>query len=880
MKNQLGSHTAALLLTACLALLLNGCLGGGGSDGNGGAAGPTTTAVTTDANGEATFNNTTYTLVDELGVTQPGIELTIDTKTGMAEVVSPDYTYNAVPASNNGKTVVFTQKVDSAKFDWQDDDLDAECPAFTEDIGTQNIELPPTQGQGLAKPTPKTLASSDGKASAVIAKMTLTKDITAAITPYKALNYIPMTDQIATQIGSTQVTVLAGADVNIVDSLGKPTTAEAACFTGTLTFKASNELATPAEIQEAIAGNEVVLIIFKDKQWHKVNASITYDEATATITIQNAPASLRLYPFLFVQAPAVTTFTVTGTVHESVETQQSQSSYPTIAGATVSASLPQVLQALVVDNTAGTITIGGPDTYNYQYDWSLFPISNGVVDYSADLLANVTSASGNVISGSTTFTVDDQVKALMPTDGQYLIAVATSHQKQTGIITKNGTTYTIQMNPLAADALTTTSGADGTYTLPGLVVADQQFYTLEPSKSGYQGFTSNLYGTISNGTISNFDLWMHKVAVTTTTTSTTTTGTMSTTTTTMGSGLNNGLLTGNFAFVSAGNSSGAVEEWWTSYGTMTFNGTGGWNESFTANFNQGSPFTGTLPTSGSGFELYEVYNQTHLSLWGSDITAVAIGGVNAAGSTGVAAFTSTTQREPLFFTKMGSGYNYSTNLMGTNWFFVSYNPVGTTPYSWHDRITFDSTGFTSPSQNQVPASGTTTLTSAGTFTLPALDATGTPFASPLDCSLNANHDLALCGQIQTAGQPVTVAGVKLGATNSYTLASIAGTFHVAGAVKSSVGTQSRQGSIVVDGNGNWNGTFIVNDSGSYAANGTYTYDGPANPGRYTLTETSPGSAVLYCGVSADMATTVCHIASDPSGAVGFYFGVKAPALVP
>lgn len=856
MKKQHWYQSTAVLLAACLALLLNSCLGGGGSDGGGGggANAPATQTIATNANGEVTLNNNTYTLVDELGAPQANVEITIDTGTGLAEVVSADYTYNAVPANSNGKTVVFTQKVDSAKYDWKDDTLDTECAAFTEDIGITELEQPPAVGKTMAKPSPKTLKSSNDKAQVVISNMSLTKDITAAVTPYKALNYIPFVDQIAKQIGSTQVTVLAGADVNIADSTGKPTTAEDACFSGTLIFKASNELATATaeKIASAATSNELALIVLKNKMWHKVNAIVTYDEATATITVQNAPASLRLYPFLFIQAPAISTFSVTGTVMESMYPEPTTP--VTIAGATVTASLPQVLQALVVDQTAGTITIGGPDTTNYMYQWSLYPIIDGAVDYGVDLLNGFSGASGNVVSGSTTFTVDDQVKSLMTNDGQYLLAVATSHQKQNGIITKSGADYTIQINPIASDALTATSGADGSFTLSGLVQEDQQWYHIKPSKTGYKSYPNSLSGTITNGVLSGVELWMEKSE--------------------------NDKLNGTYAFVLIGNDGTTTPSWWEVYGTMNFDGAGGWTGLFDESSSPDNTLSqGTIPAAGTGKESYEVSSSTYLSLWGPETTSFS-GHINALGHTGVASTTVMDTRETLFFTQMGSGYSYASNLAGSDWFLVSYNPADSIPYSNHDRISFDSTGFTSPSQNHITASGLVTLASDGTFTLPATDGTGATIATPNDCSLNGDHDLILCGQVKTAGHLVTAAGVKLGPANSYSESSIAGSYYVSGAVKSQYSTQSRRGTITADGAGNWTGSFTymdsVSGSGFYSLSGTYTYD-PINPGRYVLTETSPGSAVLYCGVSADMATTVCHIYSDPTAAVGIYLGVKAPA---
>jgi len=280
MKRQRRNQWLALLLGVGLTLGLVGCLGGGGSSGDGGS---TVTKVKTDATtGEATVGNNTYVLVDAAGETQKGVELTIDSKTGIAEVISSDYTYNAVPTNSKGKTVIFTQKVDTKQKPYEGD-LDKDCPAFSEAIGVSiDGGMPPAVGKLVAekelfKPTPKTLKSSNGKAEVVVSEMHLGKDITVAVTPYLADNFVPMKDHIASQIGASQATGLAGADINIADSMGSPTTAEAACLSGKMTLKASNQL-TPWEISvinAAIESKELKLVVFKDKKWQVVNAAIS-----------------------------------------------------------------------------------------------------------------------------------------------------------------------------------------------------------------------------------------------------------------------------------------------------------------------------------------------------------------------------------------------------------------------------------------------------------------------------------------------------------------------------------------------------------------------------------------------------------------------------
>lgn len=904
MKRQRGRQWLALLLGVGVTLSMAGCLDGGGSGGDGGASG----SANTDQSGVAKFaDGTQITVVDQDGKPVPAQAVKKD-NLNMVEISSPEYTYNIAPVG----AYLFTQKVDkSVESEIEDLTYDSTtCEAFDEAIvgslADFTADIPvakDSSADGLFKPTPKKISSSNGQASATISDMHLKKDVTVAVTPYLGENFIPSKDHIASDIGASQATLVAGADISF-SSNGTLTTAKEVCLSGKMTLMAKKQLT-----DEIVSEGGLRLVVYKDKKWQVVNAEVNVN--SEGIEAKNVSAELRLYPFVFVQTiKASATFTVKGKVIQSAGVSGELVSPPTpgdmssadsfISGVTVKASLPQVLDTLTVDNAKAmsTVVIGKAEDGVYEVHWQLLSIDpTGKVNYT-NLLTNVTQASAPPVNGVSSLTIDDQVQKLMTADGKYLLKVKTfkesfGHEQQTGIVIKKGTEYAIQMNPTSTELLTTSNDI-GDYAINGLLADYKTSYTLTASKKdAYQDSVQFISSSddISSGTLTK-DLLMQKVVVTTTTTTTS-----ATTTTSMpnAQGINNALLNGNYAFVSAGNGSfdsgmGTVLQWWTSYGSMDFNGSGGWAESFTANFNQGSPIVGTLPVSGSGLEKYEVYQLTHLSLWGDDLSASATGGVDSFGHSGTAVFTKPdgSQREPVFFARLGANYNYSTALMDSNWFFVSYNPVG--PYAGHDRVNFGSTDFSNQSGpnsngNFIQPSGQISLSPGGSFTLPAKDQTGTALASPHDCSLSGSYNVAVCGQTKTAGQPVTVVGVKLGADTTYNPSSVAGVYHISGVIKNSANTQTREGILTLDGQGNWTSAMNWNSSafgsGNDAPHGTYTYDGPAYPGRYTLTDNSvPTSPVtLYCGVSNDYSTVVCHDANT-TGLVSIYMAVKASQQLP
>jgi len=109
---------------------------------------------------------------------------------------------------------------------------------FAQDQDKNKVLLESTGGS--QKATPKVITSSDGKASITISNLQLTKDITAAVTPYKTPISPPSVGKIKAL--DPKYMVVAGADVSFVDSMGNNISLEEAGFGGQVVPKAKNFL--------------------------------------------------------------------------------------------------------------------------------------------------------------------------------------------------------------------------------------------------------------------------------------------------------------------------------------------------------------------------------------------------------------------------------------------------------------------------------------------------------------------------------------------------------------------------------------------------------------------------------------------------------------
>lgn len=238
----------------------------------------------------------------------------------VAELDSPDFTYGYVSTDKGKDAYIFVQPVDKNKTKLELPEKELICEACYEAITKTlaSVEIP----SGVEKPVPKTISSSDATTKVVVSNMKLKKDITVAVTPYKSNKFIPKFDSIASDTGLNNPVVISGADIKIVDALGKPTTAEKACFCANVYVETTHLLPGALTLDELKAklqagDGTLYLLVFKDKKWQIVDGAGFVISGKALS--QSASKTLRLYPFVIVYAPkAGTAFSgqITGIVTE------------------------------------------------------------------------------------------------------------------------------------------------------------------------------------------------------------------------------------------------------------------------------------------------------------------------------------------------------------------------------------------------------------------------------------------------------------------------------------------------------------------------------------------------------------------------------------
>ncbi len=454
----------------------------------------TTVTETTATDGSLEFKTSKLQVAGEfedgeavdLTITENQTELTL-------ELISPEYTYNSVTGSTGDDLFIFTQKVDPEKYDWKDDTLDEECAECDEEIGVQSLVKVTADQDGLFKPTPKTLTSNDGSTAVIISQMTLVKDITVAVTPYKGYLYIPQYNRINSDIGDQSVTVISGGDINIVDSNGESISAEDACFCGTVKFISTKNLSSLTETQ--IGESTIALLVYKDKKWQKVNTDVQVNDGT-TMTVVSDGATVRLYPFVFValSGSALETFTLQGHVYDQMSYMgDSEGEYTPVAGASVEVSIPLILDEMTVNNEALTITTGSDNTASYSW---------GIFDTSSDV-ATVLPNTGMIGTGENVYTLDTDKQSALSADGQYEVRVQVTSagmtETQAGFVIKAGDTYTMQINPVPPIYKKTTSEANGFYKIPGLDQSLSSQYAGLAKASGFEDYSFSLFGTPVDG---------------------------------------------------------------------------------------------------------------------------------------------------------------------------------------------------------------------------------------------------------------------------------------------------------------------------------------------------------------------------------------------
>ncbi len=224
------------------------------------------------------------------------------------ELQSAMFTYGYAETTKGQDIYMFVQPVDKAKTPLAPEA--PVCDPCSEEVQTGGLgKVVPVNVLSYEKPVPKTISSSDATTKLVISNMKLKKDITVAVTPYKSAKFIPKVNNISTDTGLQNIIIVSGADVNIVDAKGVPTTAEKVCFCGSVSIATTHSIGgidLSKISQDISSGNgELYLLVFKDKKWQKVNAALELKLQTGNkYSINQVQAkTLRLYPFVIVYVP-------------------------------------------------------------------------------------------------------------------------------------------------------------------------------------------------------------------------------------------------------------------------------------------------------------------------------------------------------------------------------------------------------------------------------------------------------------------------------------------------------------------------------------------------------------------------------------------------
>ncbi len=300
------------IVLACLLFFTAACLDDDNGNGQGG------NTLTTNSQGLAKVGAGSVNLLGGEDEAVTDVPLTVNEQgdTVTAEVISSAYTYGYASGKAGEDLYVFVQKVDPNKT--QLEKADQTCTTCSENLGSG---LPDSsEDDSLQKPTPKAITSSNGLAALIISNMKLANDLTVAVTPYKAPKYIPKLQDLRGQ----GYQIVSGADVNLSDPSGKPTTANKVCFCGSLVLKSAKFIgeSVASELAEKIklGLGSLELFVLKDKQWTAVEqAQATLSQQNGFWILSNTERTMRLYPFVYVFKPNLDTVfqgVVSGTVSD------------------------------------------------------------------------------------------------------------------------------------------------------------------------------------------------------------------------------------------------------------------------------------------------------------------------------------------------------------------------------------------------------------------------------------------------------------------------------------------------------------------------------------------------------------------------------------
>mgnify|MGYP003920664745 CR=1 FL=1 len=199
---------------------------------------------------------------------------------------------------------LYENKVDTSK----------EIYIFLQKQDPNKTELQSTEQSQLSKkvlfpqkPTPKIIKSSNEKASMSIMNMKLLKDITVSLTPFAEAKTIPGIENISQLNIGKDVTVIAGAKVDMVDSLGNPTNNNQAGFEGMVSVKINKILGKYSldQIESLIQNKkaELKLIAKGESGWYLVGDGDISTESNKKWLVNKAGINMtKLHTFIFALA--------------------------------------------------------------------------------------------------------------------------------------------------------------------------------------------------------------------------------------------------------------------------------------------------------------------------------------------------------------------------------------------------------------------------------------------------------------------------------------------------------------------------------------------------------------------------------------------------
>jgi len=158
------------------------------------------------------------------------------------------------------------------------------------------------------KPTPKIIKSSDEKASMSVLNMKLLKDTTVSLTPFAEAKTIPGIENISQLNLGNDITIIAGAKVDMADSLGNPTNNDKAGFEGMVSVRINKILGKYSLDQvDTLVQNkqaDLKLIAKEESGWYLVgDGEIKTEDNVKWLVNKTGFNMLKLHTFVFALIP-------------------------------------------------------------------------------------------------------------------------------------------------------------------------------------------------------------------------------------------------------------------------------------------------------------------------------------------------------------------------------------------------------------------------------------------------------------------------------------------------------------------------------------------------------------------------------------------------